>query len=208
MYGRRRKLTEEQKQVNKAKRETRNAQAMTCQVCGRAILAHTGMIAHHGYTRPWEGMQTSSCEGARHVPFEVSRDALGLHIDNVRAHLKSRRSHVQKIRDEQVGVSFKYRAKIKNDPYHRTEDVYLNNVTRANWAQLEIENPEAFRQRRQSMYGRGEFNFDFVKANAIDAVEKEIAGWEGYIKMQSSRFNSWKFVTHEYNASTKSWDKK
>jgi len=48
----------------------------TCQVCGRAIKASTGFIAHHGYKRPYEGWQTASCEGARYEPYEVSCDRL------------------------------------------------------------------------------------------------------------------------------------
>lgn len=48
----------------------------TCQCCGRAIKAATGVIAHHGYRRPGGGWQTASCFGARHVPYEVGYDAL------------------------------------------------------------------------------------------------------------------------------------
>lgn len=48
----------------------------SCQICGRAILAKTGRIAHHGYKRPGNGWQTSSCYGARHLPYEVARDAI------------------------------------------------------------------------------------------------------------------------------------
>jgi hypothetical protein len=48
----------------------------TCQVCGRAIKAKSGLIAHHGYTRPYEGWQTASCQGARYVPYEESCDRL------------------------------------------------------------------------------------------------------------------------------------
>lgn len=48
----------------------------TCQICGRVIKAKGGLIAHHGYTRPYEGWQTSSCEGARYLPYEVSCDRL------------------------------------------------------------------------------------------------------------------------------------
>lgn len=52
----------------------------TCQLCGRAIMANTGVIAHHGYKRPGEGWQTSSCRGARELPYEVSCDCLKLEI--------------------------------------------------------------------------------------------------------------------------------
>lgn len=48
----------------------------TCQVCGRDIKAKTGLIAHHGYTRPGGGWQTESCAGAKNLPYEQSCDVL------------------------------------------------------------------------------------------------------------------------------------
>lgn len=52
----------------------------TCQICGRAIRAKTGLIAHHGYKQPWlrngDGHRTASCLGARFAPYEVSRDRI------------------------------------------------------------------------------------------------------------------------------------
>lgn len=53
----------------------------TCQICGRAILARTGVIAHHGYRRPlgWHA-QTASCFGARFVPYEAGHDALDRYV--------------------------------------------------------------------------------------------------------------------------------
>lgn len=50
--------------------------ATTCQICGRGIKASKGLIAHHGYERPGQGWQTSSCFGARWSPYEVACDAL------------------------------------------------------------------------------------------------------------------------------------
>jgi len=47
-----------------------------CQICGRAIKANTGVIAHHGYQRPGDGWQTASCMGARFRSYEVACDAL------------------------------------------------------------------------------------------------------------------------------------
>lgn len=55
---------------------------VTCQICGRAIKAKNGVIAHHGYTRPDYGWQTASCFGARHLPYEVSREAIPLAINH------------------------------------------------------------------------------------------------------------------------------
>lgn len=59
----------------------------TCQICERKIKANTGVIAHHGYTRPGWGSQTRSCEGARELPYEVSRDIIPVAIKNYTAYL-------------------------------------------------------------------------------------------------------------------------
>jgi hypothetical protein len=56
-----------------------------CQICARAIRAKTGWIAHHGYTRPEQGWQTSSCQGARHLPYEVSCSQIADTIDEIEA---------------------------------------------------------------------------------------------------------------------------
>lgn len=55
----------------------------TCQICGRPIKSASGLIAHHGYKRPGDGWQTSSCYGARHLPYEVSRDLIPEVIANI-----------------------------------------------------------------------------------------------------------------------------
>lgn len=67
----------------KAKEAARLVDAMTCQCCGRPIMAKGGTVAHHGYERPAYGYQTASCFGARALPFEVSRDALGEWLDKM-----------------------------------------------------------------------------------------------------------------------------
>lgn len=56
-----------------------------CQICARAIKAKQGLIAHHGYQRPnrGSGWQTASCLGARHPPYEVSRDRIRYVVDKV-----------------------------------------------------------------------------------------------------------------------------
>jgi len=78
---------EERKADRAAKRTT------TCQVCGRDILANTGVIAHHGYERPqgWYS-QTASCMGARFVPYEESCDRLKEVAELVELHLAHARA--------------------------------------------------------------------------------------------------------------------
>src|SRR5262245_15674389 len=59
----------------------------TCQICGRAIKAASGLIAHHGFRRPEVGWQTGSCPGARFAPYEVSRDRIPQVIAHIRGAL-------------------------------------------------------------------------------------------------------------------------
>lgn len=87
MNRRRREISPEETAANRAKKELRAKRCATCQICGRAILANTGFIAHHGYERPGEGYQTASCAGARELPFEVSSDALPPAIESVKAYI-------------------------------------------------------------------------------------------------------------------------
>ena len=66
----------------------------TCQICGRAIKATKGVIAHHGYERPagWYS-QTASCMGARFLPYEVSCDRISEVIKIVEGQLGYLREH-------------------------------------------------------------------------------------------------------------------
>lgn len=54
------------------KKKAKEATAQTCQICGRKIEYKRGWIAHHGYTRPSHGWQTSSCYGAKYKSYEES----------------------------------------------------------------------------------------------------------------------------------------
>lgn len=67
----------------------------TCQICGRAICSAKGVIAHHGYRRPGDGFQTASCEGARHLPYEVSCDAIPPYIKRLEFALDERKSYLE-----------------------------------------------------------------------------------------------------------------
>jgi len=69
---------------------------MTCQCCSRKIFANAGSIAHHGYQRPGDGWQTASCWGAKRLPWEVDRTALGELI----AHLTTMLGRLIESRDE------------------------------------------------------------------------------------------------------------
>lgn len=67
----------------KARREAKADKAPrgNCQICGRSIGIKAGVIAHHGYERPGHGWQTSSCFGARRLPYEKDRGAIAEYIE-------------------------------------------------------------------------------------------------------------------------------
>lgn len=81
-----------------AEMEADAAQRCTCQICGRSIHAALGTIAHHGYRRPGEGYQTASCYGAKRLPFEVDRTALGEWIVMLQRMLVNEEQHLANLR--------------------------------------------------------------------------------------------------------------
>ena len=85
---------------------------MHCQCCGRAILANLGTIAHHGYERPGHGWQTSSCMGAKRLPFEVDRAALGEMIGFLRDRLARNVEHRAAIKAEKKPIVFEYESQL------------------------------------------------------------------------------------------------
>lgn len=90
-----------------------------CQICERAILANTGVIAHHGYKRPGSGWQTRSCFGARYRPYEVACDALPPAIESCERYIAQREAFladwlanppatVTEIKGHRGGISLTY----------------------------------------------------------------------------------------------------
>ncbi len=59
----------------------------TCPCCFRAIAVQNEKMAHHGYSRPAIGWQTSSCPGIKFPPLEVSNKGLLWIIDQYKTSL-------------------------------------------------------------------------------------------------------------------------
>lgn len=148
--------------------------AKTCQICSRPIHAATGKIAHHGYERPGGGYQTASCYGAQHLPFEVSRDVLGLFIDNVLVpRIASTTEHLQKIEDGKVS-KIKILEDKKDD---RGRTVYKSwGKTEKEWVEYERGHP------------RFERLLEIEKANTETSLKHLIEDR----KHQQKRYDTWK----------------
>lgn len=61
----------------------------TCQACGRIQKLPKGVLAKHGFERPWGSRETEGCYGTNELPFELSceitKDALKSHEELIAA---------------------------------------------------------------------------------------------------------------------------
>lgn len=167
----------------------RTARAMTCQCCARDILAETGVIAHHGYQRPaGTGYQTASCPGARELPFEVSRDALGRYIENLEAYVVRQDAYRTRVQGELVELPFKYNDRSAcTQSWHRGVERLIH-VSRATM-------PVAIETALAAGF-KTNMTFDTLKAWVIGNVTSDIEHTEALIAQQKRRWHGWT-KTHE-----------
>jgi hypothetical protein len=75
-----------------------------CQICGRKIKDKFGVVAHHGYKRRQGEWQTDSCMGARHFPYEKSRDVIPEAIQSIQLYIKLKEEIIKQVEIEKVAV--------------------------------------------------------------------------------------------------------
>jgi hypothetical protein len=175
--------------------EQRLADAMTCQCCGRPILAETGQIAHHGYQRPGHGYQTQSCYGARHEPFEASRERLGQYIDNLERRIADMKANRDEIASEKRPLAITYRTGVYDYRTGRHEEATVT-FTRTTLAYALYFAPRAFAAdshiiKPDGTVLSGRAYFDLLKARDIERRNRRIHDEEVYLVAQQVRFNDW-----------------
>lgn len=197
---RRRKLTAEETAFNAARREARKQAAMHCQCCGRAILANKGTIAHHGYERPNHGWQTASCIGAKRLPFEVDRTALGEMITFLRARLKMQKDHRAAIAAEKIGIVFEYTQQFIGPV--RFYNFNLPSYRRAKWPTVHMKfvvtsaSWNAFKAGPGDGSTYGIYDFADYKARHIKYLTSRINNLIAHIEEEQARYDGWK-QTHK-----------
>lgn len=140
----------------------------TCQICARAIKANTGYIAHHGYTRPGNGWQTSSCMGAQQLPYEVSRDYIPVVIERYEAIKKNLTERVNDL--------------TTNPPATITETSrYRGDAT--------YERPEDF---KIGGYSSIPGTYANAYAHMVRETETNLKGVTAEIEFLQKRYNDWK----------------
>lgn len=141
----------------------------TCQICGGNYGTKMGNIAHHGYRRPG-GWQTASCEGAKHLPYEKSRDVLGDHIKGLH---QSHAFHSEKVEHHQ---------KDHGEPIDKLErytDSYGNKAQK-----MVTYHPD------HPMYARH-------KKDVLDYHRGKVRIYANAIEHQTKRYNDWKKLNEE-----------
>lgn len=178
------------------KSEAEIGRRMTCQCCGRDILANLGTIALHGYERPGHGWQTGSCMGAKALPFEVSRDRLGEMIRRWRSHKAALENNRVETAAETVPVRLQLEDRSAERRHGRYPSKWVD-VTRETFTAVKAENDGQFRQ-------RGYHDFDRVKAVLLQDQARGIREISDAIVEQQARFDGWK-QTDRWDATAKAW---
>ena len=152
----------------------------TCQVCGRAIKANTGLIAHHGYKRPYDGWQTASCEGARYVPYEVSCDRLREVVGMVKNYIASQ---------EEALVGFE-----ASPP--QTIIVYERRSSWGTEEKTEYTKPDDFdvKDRGYSYRSRIPRTYENAYSNRKYDYERNIRAAKVDLSIMERRLNEWKAI--------------
>lgn len=174
-------------------RDERDAKAMTCQCCARKILAETGKIAHHGYQRPGSGYQTASCEGALELPFEVSRDALGRMIANLKAYKARQEDWLVKVKAETTPLAFHWKDQSKKvNAWDKAID-RQSLVTRETFDAVLAEIAD-----KRVIYAGRTDSFDYLKGYVITQTERDIEHVGRAIVYETGRYDGW-VKTHNWS---------
>lgn len=183
--------------ANKTAKEEKDAARMTCQICGKLHLANTGKLAHHGYERPGMGWQTASCSGARELPFEVSRDRLGVHIEAMQDLAVRKMEARDAIKVETQGFMAYYTSDKKNNRGRSIEEAVA--VTRATWENVKATVGPAF-----TRHGRNA-SFDEKKKQVVAQITSELNHTNSYIRQQTHRFDAWKQTHTHFDSIKERW---
>lgn len=187
---------EKKKTVAQLKKE---AEAKQCQICARPIFAEVGVIAHHGYERPGWGYQTASCWGARHLPYEVSREELGRHIELLKERMAEMVKAKRAVQFEEVPLFLGYSVPVPNKEQWAKQEyvkVVFEMVRATTVEKLGLHKNKGFGWNEPGIkipYGleEGEW-FEHYKAKELAERAGKIKQLKEYIVWQEGRYAAWK----------------
>lgn len=181
---------------SRAIKESDESARMHCQCCGRSILANLGTIAHHGYERPGHGWQTGSCMGAKELPFEVDRTALGRMIGFLRDRLARQEKHRAAIKAEKKPIVYEYESQLIGPTQYQQFGRFTKWPVVKHSFDVTRESFEAFKAGPGSNSTYGVYEFDVYKARHLDFLGRSIKNLREHIAEEQARFDGWK-QTHK-----------
>lgn len=151
-----------------------------CQICARDIKANTGLIAHHGYQRPqYQGWQTASCDGAKQLPYEVSRDFIPVVIGRYKLHAINQ----ENIADEMLRT-----------PASTLTRFNMSGFTGKQTSTTEFEKPADFDPYATVNNGARHYSYSTYEnefAKRYEAHRSNVKEIEASIAFLSDRYNKW-----------------
>ena len=171
-----------------AEKAFRASQAFTCQICARDILASKGVIAHHGYERPWHShLQTASCGGARALPFECSNHELLKDSRQTSAAVVSQRRIVRALQRKDATISCEYQDRTKPaDARGRYPSV------RVSFTALTFAETVAAHRQMVRWCSPGDITFERFQSIEVAAAKQLLRMIEGHLTRQQRRNANWK----------------
>jgi hypothetical protein len=183
--------------VKSAKQIEEEADRMTCQCCERQIFAKLGSIAHHGYERPGYGWQTASCMGAKRLPFEVDRAALGEMIQFMRDRLARAEKHRAAIKAEKLPIVFEYERQLIGPQRGQQFGYWIKWPVVKHSFNVSRESFEEFKAGPGSDSCYSIYDFDAYKARHVEYLSGQIKNLRAHINEEQARYDGWK-QTHEW----------
>jgi hypothetical protein len=187
----------EMPKVRSAAQIADDSKRMHCQCCGRAILANLGSIAHHGYERPGWGYQSASCFGAKRLPFEADRAALGEMIVFMRDRLARAEKHRAAIKAEKKPIVFDYESQLIGPQLHQQFGRWVEWPKVKHSFDVSRDSFEAFKAGPGSNSCYGIYDFDAYKARHVEGLSSSIKNLRSHIAEEQKRFDGWK-QSHEW----------
>jgi hypothetical protein len=152
-----------------------------CQICGRLIQAKKGLIAHHGYKRPdrGSGWQTASCMGAKHLPYEVSRDLIPVAKEAVERFVVDCEEAIAR---EQAEPREVFKVRSRRD-YHNTMPL------------IEVKRPDGFNPadpaERHHFDNNRDGTYRFVRRRFLWDMEQEVRYGRLDVEALQVRYDAW-----------------
>jgi len=167
----------ERKAIAAARKAAEPVRDKHCQVCGRDIMANTGTIAHHGYTRPqgWYS-QTASCPGALHVPYEESCEKLKEVARGVQVHIEATIAKREAINEAPAKLTYKREIR--------------RNFRVSDHETVTLERPSDFEDGDLRYHLEG--SYQAVLRNWRANLESEVRLHERIVKEMNGRIAAWK----------------